>query len=610
MKNANVNAVTTADEGGPGDTSAKRRSKRRKKKRKSKNGRTTPQGRRNPRLTAALTDIAGDEMWVDLQDSGLQDDAANLLAEALQSSSSVTMMNLSGNMITDGGAQAIADVVTAGGLPNLISMDLRGNDLSEEGIQELEGALSCRRNLDVQLGPLPSKEPVALTETPQEERMANGQMASSTDWDDDGSKAGKMSTPDPDWDQQVDKHEAQGEWASSSSGGLQFSNALGRKLIVLTNEDLRKRIALGPANQGLSDNWQRIESGVDSVPDGECNKNSWRKSRRFFRRDPHEWTFSHNDEESMLNPSGEAAFASELWLNVVELLDKDEPSPTALSQALCDIGRQLEAEVEALPAPLGDMEIDAIKPHMSCAIEQLGVLASILDLEPSQVTFQNGSSPQPAVGTHRLAAAEIVSLLLSAHSSTVNDSVAISKLVIKIMGLAVMCSHCNAVQCTALRVLQSVVDSRAEGVLRTLLDTVENVGKHDPCRIVKEKPLHQHISRAGTDCAGVPVGKRECHVGCMVAFAKVLAQKSTGLQPEVRSNSAEASSLWPVLQEILEGDDEWKSFVSVGGPLSTFLKEQEGELCPPRASYFKPSEFMMESTGAAMYDDWNASSSI
>lgn len=60
------------------------------------------------------------------------------------------------------------------------------------------------------------------------------------------------------------------------------------------------------------------------------------------------------------------------------------------------------------------------------------------------------------------------------------------------------------------------------------------------------------VLSAGADCAGIPVGKRECHVGCMVALAQVLAQHSTGLQPEMKCSSDEVSSPWPMLQDILE----------------------------------------------------------
>lgn len=179
-----------------------------------------------------------------------------------------------------------------------------------------EGAFSCRRDLAVKLGPLPLKEPVVPKEPPQEEAPANGQFAPSTGWEEEA-EAVKMSKPDPGWEQAAENHQSQSQWPPfSSSGGLHLSNALGRQIIVLTNEDLRKQIVLGSQNQALADDWQKMEFGGDGVVNGEGNKTSWRKIRRFFRRDPHEWSYSHDDEESMLDPSAQAAFASELWLNV------------------------------------------------------------------------------------------------------------------------------------------------------------------------------------------------------------------------------------------------------------------------------------------------------
>lgn len=161
-----------------------------------------------------------------------------------------------------------------------------------------------------------------------------------------------------------------------------------------------------------------------------------------------------------------------------------------------------------------------------------------------------------------------------------------------------------------MRIVQSIVESRAEGLLRTLFDSVENVGKEDPNRSMMDAPLHHRISKAGAACADVPIGKRECHVGSMLVLAQILALNSTGFQSEMTSTTAEAPLVWPMLRDILEGDDAWNKFVAAGGPLSTLVKEQEGELCPPRARYYDPSESVMDSTGSAVYDDWNETSSI
>lgn len=57
--------------------------------------------------------------------------------DVLKASKSVTSVDLSSNFVGDEGASAIATVLAQGGAPELISLDLRENPLSEGGLTML-----------------------------------------------------------------------------------------------------------------------------------------------------------------------------------------------------------------------------------------------------------------------------------------------------------------------------------------------------------------------------------------------------------------------------------------------------------------------------------------
>jgi len=54
--------------------------------------------------------------------------------DALKANRSVTSLDLSSNGISDEGASAIAATLASGAAPELISMDLRDNPLTERGL--------------------------------------------------------------------------------------------------------------------------------------------------------------------------------------------------------------------------------------------------------------------------------------------------------------------------------------------------------------------------------------------------------------------------------------------------------------------------------------------
>ena len=68
-------------------------------------------------------------------------------------------------------------------------------------------------------------------------------------------------------------------------------------------------------------------------------------------------------------------------------------------------------------------------------------------------------SSQPAIGTHRVWACEVVALLLGPHNMVIDRLVAAAKLVPRVLHLAVQHPLCSAAHARAIRVLHSAMES-------------------------------------------------------------------------------------------------------------------------------------------------------
>ncbi|KAL3134683.1 hypothetical protein ABBQ32_007686 [Trebouxia sp. C0010 RCD-2024] len=112
------------------------------------------------RFNAALKTLKvndEDYLWVKLGQCNLKDGKARQVSEALQKNKFLTSLDLSGNRITDGGAEALAAALSDGAVPDLIYLDMRGNLLTEAGITLLAGLTKLRKQLTVETGPSPAE---------------------------------------------------------------------------------------------------------------------------------------------------------------------------------------------------------------------------------------------------------------------------------------------------------------------------------------------------------------------------------------------------------------------------------------------------------------------
>ncbi|KAK9838151.1 hypothetical protein WJX81_004525 [Elliptochloris bilobata] len=148
--------------------------KRRKKKKKKRGGAAgdgdgaanvqaeVPNKKENDRRFAATVEAlesgAGNSEWGDLSFCNLHlegtDAKSRKLLGALAKNTTMTSLDMSGNSITDEGAEALAKALQAGAAPELIVLDLRGNPLTDAAVAALRNLERQRKHLQVVTGPL------------------------------------------------------------------------------------------------------------------------------------------------------------------------------------------------------------------------------------------------------------------------------------------------------------------------------------------------------------------------------------------------------------------------------------------------------------------------
>ncbi|KAF5832702.1 hypothetical protein DUNSADRAFT_11346 [Dunaliella salina] len=149
-------------------SSSSKKKKKKKKSKKKKEGGESEQHQQQPALSKqeraalekkfqeALSTIKdSDDLWLNLSGSLIQDGKLEKLLERLKDNKMITSIDLSGNQISDAGAQAIGSVLEAqGAVPELISLDLRDNSFSPAGLERLALLGKHRSQLDIKTGSL------------------------------------------------------------------------------------------------------------------------------------------------------------------------------------------------------------------------------------------------------------------------------------------------------------------------------------------------------------------------------------------------------------------------------------------------------------------------
>eukprot|EP00897_Mesotaenium_endlicherianum_P003201 jgi/Mesen1/2909/ME000175S02065 len=104
------------------------------------------------RYAAAIEGLRSNDemcMWVQLGKCRVGDKKARKLFEAMKGNKTVTSIDLSENTISDDGLQALATVLAGGAAPDLISLNLKSNPITEKGRAVLSGLQRVRKLVKV-----------------------------------------------------------------------------------------------------------------------------------------------------------------------------------------------------------------------------------------------------------------------------------------------------------------------------------------------------------------------------------------------------------------------------------------------------------------------------
>ncbi|BDA49618.1 hypothetical protein COCOBI_14-2380 [Coccomyxa sp. Obi] len=290
-----------------------------------------------------------------------------------------------------------------------------------------------------------------------------------------------------------------------------------------------------------------------------------------------------NDETK---PAGEAVEPQEpeedpevvaegLWDQVEHELQEDAGTCYALSDALREVGCAIQVEMAGCQLPMLDSTCaDDLKPHTMHAFTKLHLLPCVLDRVPPPVIWPTScGTPQAAVGSHRLAVAEIAALLVGAGAVVLDEAVASTGIVPNLVHLCFAHPANNALHACTLKLLRAALSSKIADLWRPLLEQGMGTRAADAAgsQAGSWPPLQRQLAAVGIAVADMPQGRRPPLSGFVVAVAALL---------QAHSRDGLASG---ILQERLQCDEEWRDFTEEGGALQRLQQEQDGgDLGGPR----------------------------
>ncbi len=222
---------------------------------------------------------------------------------------------------------------------------------------------------------------------------------------------------------------------------------------------------------------------------------------------------------------------------------------------------------------------------------------------------------QSAVGTHRAAAAELLSQLLRSECPSVAAAIAASGLLPRCTALAVSHPNCNALHCSVVRCLRHALSEACGGVglWRSAVGgrwspaiapaaaaaagmTVDAAAappspRPAPAGAAEGPCLAHYAAQITSGAREVAVGKRSPHVGFALATSELLqaaaaaptaAGEAAGEQPTPAAGKegqeapgAEGAAWRQDLRALLAASQSWQEFAGAEGPLPALLQEQQ-----------------------------------
>jgi hypothetical protein len=202
----------------------------------------------------------------------------------------------------------------------------------------------------------------------------------------------------------------------------------------------------------------------------------------------------------------------------------------------------------------GGGALEGLRPHTRFAAGQLPLLRDVLGLEPPPVLVQFSKAPQPALGTHRLWAADVLAVLLLAGHPGIDAAVADSGALPAVVALALKLDKCSLLHFRALQMVDCCLRSREARLWRGLFEPGMGAGVTSaaaggdggdaPCA-----PLHEALAQIGgrpreaRGIQGAERARRRTDLGACScpSAATVTAPSPTPTCPLPTPRAAEAS---------------------------------------------------------------------
>ena len=414
------------------------------------------------------------------------------MASALPKCKHAIEIDLSKNGVGDPGALALAAALAAGGAPELLTLDLRGNGptLTKKGIEALRAVK--RKGLLVLAdgdGEENEKEGKAQQkEKKGEKKVANDKPTSSApvspssppssssedDEDDDDEEEGGSSSGDEhgDGDSSTQSRKSGGWSAGSSSSSSSFSPSSPSSLAQNLPPGEAVERLIGEARKALTATAKKKKKVAEAPPSSNAS--------------PPPPVLRPRAAAAALFAAGAALAAEAAALAARPGGGLGGATVTVFGTAM---RRSDPSTPPAWPPPPGT-RLSALPPAARAAAEKApATLARALDTPPSDglISSDSDDAPRqrklacglpltPGVGTHRVAAAALVARLLALKCPDADARIAASGALPKVLSLALKHGHCSALQAHALAALRSALESPCEKLWMPLFVAAEEEG--------------------------------------------------------------------------------------------------------------------------------------
>ncbi|MEW5298643.1 MAG: hypothetical protein WDW36_001738 [Sanguina aurantia] len=449
--------------------------------------------------------------WVALSACNIAGAKTKKLFDALKLNTTVTSLNLSHNQITDDSVQVIASMLGMHAAPSLLELDLRDNHFTAQGLEALEGLRKVRKQLEIKTGSMASPP----TPSPP---------------------AAYSSV------EEVVGHHQDLNGSSSSPTGPDLQGPMFRKYFQTQDDDEEET-----GNSALC-----AGSGEGELLEQPGSASVFEDDAALF---------------SSISPE-------EFWSQFKTLLKQGTAGIPELAVSLQQLSQLLQRELSSLQEDSHPEPHSGDDVHITGMLARLGVLRQVLELVPRPLAMQfSKESPRPAIGSHRVWAAEIVAMLLSPTNSDIDMAVAQSSLVQQVLHLALTHPNASALHVRALRILRSCCVSKVPELYTPLFtsglgDFVQTEGGE----LVGS--LQGQLVLRASPALGVLSGVRDPIIGFIIGTCKVLTACCDANNISIYNNN---------IKELLELDAQWSEFNREDGVLEQLCLEQEGDLGGPRA---------------------------